>query len=295
MMKPIPNSEHPIEHLSTASQQLTLFPDLETGSDFEAANANVDTGNDDEIETPILRQLDLFPRSRYMGSKQAILPFIYRYTQPLVFTTALDAFSGSGSVSYLFKAMGKSVTSNDFMRFCYHTAHACIANSQIQLDLPTVEHILSPHPNPDTVIQDTFDGLYFTREENKLLDSMAAQIRELDAPFQKSIAYAAIAWACLRRRPRGLFTYTGMRYDDGRRDLQTSLIDHFRNAVQTFNQAVFETEQGCVSYNLNVSELPPDLAFDLVYLDPPYVSPYSDNDYTRRYHFVEGLVRYWDG
>jgi DNA adenine methylase len=29
---------------------------------------------------------------------------------------------------------------------------------------------------------------------------------------------------------------------------------------------------------------------DLVYLDPPYVSHYSDCDYTRRYHFVEILA-----
>jgi len=32
-----------------------------------------------------------------------------------------------------------------------------------------------------------------------------------------------------------------------------------------------------------------------VYIDTPYVSPHSDNEYTRRYHFLEGLVRYWRG
>ena len=34
---------------------------------------------------------------------------------------------------------------------------------------------------------------------------------------------------------------------------------------------------------------------DLVYIDPPYYSPYSDNEYVRRYHFVEGLARNWNG
>ena len=34
---------------------------------------------------------------------------------------------------------------------------------------------------------------------------------------------------------------------------------------------------------------------DLVYIDPPYYSPYSDNEYVRRYHFVEGLARDWQG
>src|SRR5699024_904314 len=32
---------------------------------------------------------------------------------------------------------------------------------------------------------------------------------------------------------------------------------------------------------------------DLVYIDPPYYSPLSDNEYVRRYHFVEGLVKDW--
>ena len=34
---------------------------------------------------------------------------------------------------------------------------------------------------------------------------------------------------------------------------------------------------------------------DLVYIDPPYYSPYSDNEYVRRYHFVEGLACNWKG
>ena len=34
---------------------------------------------------------------------------------------------------------------------------------------------------------------------------------------------------------------------------------------------------------------------DLVYIDPPYYSPFSDNDYVRRYHFVEGLACDWKG
>ena len=33
----------------------------------------------------------------------------------------------------------------------------------------------------------------------------------------------------------------------------------------------------------------------LIYIDPPYYSPLSDNEYVRRYHFVEGLARDWKG
>ena len=34
---------------------------------------------------------------------------------------------------------------------------------------------------------------------------------------------------------------------------------------------------------------------DLVYIDPPYYTPKSDNEYVRRYHFLEGLARSWKG
>ena len=33
----------------------------------------------------------------------------------------------------------------------------------------------------------------------------------------------------------------------------------------------------------------------LVYIDPPYYSSFSDNEYVRRYHFVEGIARNWEG
>lgn len=39
----------------------------------------------------------------------------------------------------------------------------------------------------------------------------------------------------------------------------------------------------------------PDTKADLVYLDPPYAPPSDDNDYIKRYHFLEGLSVYWRG
>lgn len=240
-------------------------------------------------------QLSRFPSSRYMGSKHAILPFLHDVLSMLDFTTALDAFSGSAAVSYLLKAMGKSVTSNDFLTFCYHTAQACVANSTEHLSPAEVEQLLTPHPSADDFISRTFAGLYFSDEENRLLDNISAHTREMQSQYKQSIAYAALVRACLRRRPRGLFTYTGTRYHDGRRDLQLSLEQHFREGVERFNWAVFDNGLKHHALNCDIFELNPHQRFDLVYLDPPYVSPHSDNDYTRRYHFVEGVTRYWQG
>src|SRR5439155_20568434 len=78
-------------------------------------------------------------------------------------------------------------------------------------------------------------------------------------------------------------------------DLKFSLQEHFRVAVAVMNHAVFDNGQSNTALNYDIFQIPENLSFDLVYIDPPYVSPHSDNDYTRRYHFVEGLSRYWQG
>jgi DNA adenine methylase len=230
-----------------------------------------------------------------MGSKHSILPFLYRHLAQLEFDTVLDAFSGSAAVSYLLKAMGKQVTSNDFLTFAYHTANACVANNSTRLTKLDLEALLAPNLGADDFITRTFEGLYFSKQENQLMDNLTANIRQLVDKKKQSMAYAAIARACFRRRPRGLFTYTGVRYLDGRRDLRLSLEEHFREGVNTLNASVFSRGQRCRATNLDIFALPRHLEYDLVYFDPPYVSEYSDNDYTRRYHFVEGLTRYWSG
>jgi DNA adenine methylase len=97
----------------------------------------------------------------------------------------------------------------------------------------------------------------------------------------------------MKRRARGIFTFVGSRYDDGRRDMRASLDTHFVDNVHAFNAAVFDNGKHNKAFGKDVFDL--DVAADLVYIDPPYFTPNSDNDYTRRYHFVEGLVRRWRG
>ncbi len=70
-----------------------------------------------------------FPSTRYQGSKRKILPWIHSAIKELKFETALDAFGGSSSVSYLLKKMKKSVTYNDKLHFNYIIGKAIIENS----------------------------------------------------------------------------------------------------------------------------------------------------------------------
>ena len=237
--------------------------------------------------------LEKFPGTRFMGSKYNVLDFIWESVCDQKFMSVLDAFAGSGCVSYLFKTKGKKIHSNDLLHFSYHTANALIANNKVIITDEDGEQLLRQTPDAPTFIQDTFKNLYFCDADNRFLDQARFNIDQLGNPYKKSIALAALARACLKKRPRGIFAYVGDRYNDNRPDVQKSLREHFVTAIIEFNQAVINNEQSNTASNRDVFEL--ENNFDLVYLDPPYYSPRSDSDYVRRYHFVEGLVRNWQG
>lgn len=235
-----------------------------------------------------------FPTTRYMGSKRRLLPFIKEIASTIPCDTVLDAFSGSGVVSYLFKLLGKTVTSNDFMAYCYRVADALVANEGVILSPDDVSMLLRRVEAMPTFIQDTFRGMYYAEDENRFLDRVSANIWQMEDETKRSLALSALARACLKKVPRGVFTVFGDRYNDGRRDLKMTLERHFLEAIRLQNQAVFQTGRPHHAVQGDIFDLS-DGEFDLVYLDPPYVTKHSDNDYIRRYHFIEGLATYWQG
>jgi len=264
-----------------------------TGQDLILASIRLARNPSHSLMPLTGRLLERFPGTRLMGSKYKLLPFIWNCVEDLSFKSVLDAFSGSACVSYMFKQYGKRVISNDFMHFAYHFARALIENKDRRIQDNEVRKLIRPNSRAKTFIFDTFGGLYFSDDENKFLDSLVKNIEELNDPYKVSLALASITRACLKRRPRGLFTYTGERYYDGRRDMQIDLKQHFIENIKIYNNAVFDNGEDNIAFNKDVFDL--EGSADLVYLDPPYYTPRSDNDYTRRYHFIEGLVRQWIG
>lgn len=232
------------------------------------------------------------PDTRYMGSKRKLLPSLEGIFRQLKFETALDAFSGTSSVAYLLKKLGKSVHTNDYLRFNYHIAKALIENSRVRLSDEEVKELIQVNDERETFIEREFSGLYYTKKECRWLDSVVANIEFLSSPYKKSIALSALCRACIKKRPRGIFTYVGMRYDDGRKDLQTDLAAHFVEAVRMLNASVFDNGGESRAFNQDIMKFKLS-DYDLVYFDPPYFSLKSDNEYSRRYHFLEGLVSYW--
>ncbi len=228
-----------------------------------------------------------------MGSKQNLLPFLFSHLDKLKYETVLDAFSGSCCVAYEFKRRNKTVTTNDFLHFSYIISKAVIENNSTRIDDDTFSRLIRSREDAPQFIRRNYNDLFFNYEECCFLDSLWKNIQELDDEYQKCLALAATCRACQKKRPRGIFTVIGKKGWDKRRDLKMTIQDQFANAIRLFNDAVFDNGK---PHRANLSDIMSfkDSDFDLVYLDPPYWSPFSDNDYVRRYHFVEGYSRYWN-
>lgn len=235
-----------------------------------------------------------FPDTKYMGSKQQLIPFILKATSSIQFESILDAFCGTSCVAYAFKQRGKRVYANDLLHFCYQTAKATVENNSTRLLAGDIAHLLKPNRSASAFIQETFSGLYFSDEDSFFLDNTIANSRELNSPLKRSLAIAALCRACMKKRPRGIFTFVGKKGWDGRRDLKLSMVDQFLSAIELLNSCVFANKRKNLATCGDALSLSPR-GIDLVYIDTPYISPHSDCDYTRRYHFVEGLSRYWEG
>jgi adenine-specific DNA-methyltransferase len=234
-----------------------------------------------------------FPQLRYMGSKHRLLPWIGETLAEISFTSALDAFSGSGSVAYLLKTLDKRVVANDFLNFPYQIAAATIENSRIRLNDAQCAMLLEKNPKRLRFIQKTFTGIFFTPDDLRFLDNIWANLPLLPSSTHRAMALAALVRSCIKRQPRGVFTVAGdpARYKDGRRDETLSLQEHFLESAAAYNAVIFDN--GCKNRALkgDVFEAPTDV--DLVYMDPPYVPRADDNCYVKRYHFLEGLASYW--
>lgn len=255
-----------------------------------------------------------FPTTRYQGSKRKILPWIYGCIKDLEFNTVLDAFGGSGMVSYLFKRMGKSVTYNDILQFNQIIGDSIISNNQTILSDEDVKFILTNSPKSKSVISDNFENIYYLNNENTWIDSVIYNIEELvkvysgnELRFKKAIAYNALFQSCMIKRPYNLFHRKNleMRTRDVQRNFgnkatwETPFQNHFKKFVLEINKSVYYSHQKCYSTNQDVLVME-KVDYDLVYIDSPYIKIGSSNesaDYLRCYHFLEGIARYdeWQG
>jgi len=246
-----------------------------------------------------------FPTTRYQGSKQKFVDWIWECVKDIPFHSALDAFGGTGSVSFRLKEEGKKVTYNDILPFNHIIGKALIENRKTYLDDFEVDVLLKKDEGityPD-FIERTFKDIYFTDEENRWLDIVSTNIRRMDDCYKQSIAYFALFQSCIIKRPYNLFHRKNLyvRLQDVERSFgnkktwDTPFEVHFRKFVEEANNSIFDNGEICRSINQNVFDV--ETNYDFVYIDTPYLNEKGIGvDYADFYHFLNGLVDYdnWD-
>lgn len=243
-----------------------------------------------------------FPSTRYQGSKNKLLEWIWENIKDLEFETALDAFGGTGSVAYLFKKMGKNVVYNDLLKSNCTIGLALIENDTETLTQEEISSLTARHSAVDypTFVKDTFHDIYFYDEENEWIDVVVENIRRSKLnKYKKALAFYALFQACIIKRPYNLFHRKNlyMRSAEVKRSFgnkatwDTPFEAHFKTFAREANNYVFSNGKKCKALNLEAMKVPGK--HDLLYVDTPYISSKGVGvDYYDFYHFLEGLVDY---
>ena len=116
--------------------------------------------------------------TNYIGSKQKLVDWIWVHTPDGV-TSALDAFSGSAVVGYMYKAKGLRVVANDRLRYCYHIARAIIENNSVTVSDEELEALLKSNPKAGDFVEKTFRGKFFQSGVHQIIDNIRANIDDL--------------------------------------------------------------------------------------------------------------------
>ena len=241
-----------------------------------------------------------FPKTRYQGSKAKLTGWIWDQMAHLEFDTFLDAFGGTGTISHRLKRENKEVTYNDSLKFNYWIGQALIENSSVTLEEGEVRWILDSYDESyPSLVADTFADIYYLDEENRWIDRVITNIRQIQNKYKRSLAFFALAQSCIVKRPYNLFHRKNLyiRTADVKRNFgnKTSwdrpFESWFKQFVSEANQAVFSNGKINRAASQDVYNI--DGKYDLVYFDPPYISGKGVAvDFRDFYHFLEGLANY---
>lgn len=230
--------------------------------------------------------------TNYIGSKQKLVDWIWKHT-PEGVGTVLDAFSGSAVVAYMYKTKGLQVIANDRLRYCHHAARAIIENNSVRLSEDEIEALLADNAKAGSFVQDNFKGIFFAKGVHALIDTIRANCDKLSG-FKKDIALFGLGKTCMSGK--GGFGHFSSSTDYGRRqDTPDEFKDRLRKNLQRINALVFDNDKENKAYRQDINDLLPKAKADLAYFDPPYATEFSTTNYERAYHFVEGLMTYWEG
>lgn len=247
----------------------------------------------------------VLPQTRYYGSKRKIIDKIWNIIvneANLEFDSVLDVFGGSASFSYYAKLNQKQVFYNDIFQFNTIIGRKLIEQNKNELTYENAVGLFERVPDVNYLnhIAEYYKDIYFTDEENNQIDVYIQNVLSLENQNIKCSALYILFQSCLMKRPYNLFhrknlnmrlNYTTGNFGN-KQTWERSFEELFIRFINELDQVCIDN--GRINSAHNFSALNCPLTADLVYIDPPYFKKESTITYHSKYHFLEGLVNYYD-
>jgi len=232
--------------------------------------------------------------TNYIGSKQKLTEWIWKSTPDDV-DTAVDAFSGSSVVAYMYKTLGLAVHAIDRLAYCHHIARAIVENDSTTLSDEEIDALLADNAQAKDFVRKHFKGIYFEPGVHAVIDTIRSNIDSTGlGGYKRDIALFALGKACITGK--GGFGHFGTtKKQDGRADDPKGFRERFAANCRRISSLVFKGEGTCKAHRGDTRKILADVKADVAYFDPPYATQFSQTNYERAYHFVEGLMTWWDG
>lgn len=247
----------------------------------------------------------VLPQTRYYGSKRKIVDKIWNIIineAGLEFDSILDVFGGSASFSYFAKFHNKQVFYNDIFQFNFLIGKKLIEQSTNELTYESAIRFFerSPEINYLNYISEYYTDIYFTDEENEQIDIYIQNVLAEENENIKCSALYILFQSCLMKRPYNLFHRKNLNmrvnYTTGsfgnKQTWERSFQELFIRFIDELNEVCIDNRRINTAHNYSALNCP--IVADLVYIDPPYFTKGSSTSYHSKYHFLEGLVNYYD-
>ena len=240
-----------------------------------------------------------FPKINFIGNKEKIAYWISEFF-PADATIFFDAFSGGTSMSYQAKIKGLKVISNDILKINYQLSKSLIENSHEFFDQDDVKTLFEGDPKKGFMFENYTDK-YFFADECMQLDLYRENIEKLPTEYKKSIAFALLRRAMIRKMPYSRFNiqwdkvvqlrdekYSYDKYKRKRAYHNQTFKSHFLENLDEYNRAVFDNGQQNIALNDDIFNLLGKVEADIIYLDPPYTG--TMNNYFEFYGLIDEYI-----
>lgn len=245
------------------------------------------------------------PITRYYGSKRRVVEKIGAALQEhhVEYDSVVDLFGGTGIVSYFMAKTGKTVVYNDILSFNCEIAKALLQSERGIFSETDAVSLLQRVPGREyqSIIEDSFDNIYYPREENRVIDTVVQNIEFIEDE-KKASAYYILFQSCMIKRPFNIFHRRNLNlrtgFTEARFGNKITWEQSFESLFVKFTRELNEFQFVDLPHVevINMSALQCDRNADLVYIDTPYFRERQSAaiTYHNRYHFLEGLMHYND-